>query len=622
MLEPGITLLGDRFTVLRPLGSGGFSETYLAEDKHDLHKQRCVVKRFKPRNPHPDVLQKAEELFKREANVLYQLGVHDRIPRLLTSFESVIKGNQEFFLVQEFVEGHDLTHEIREGEPLPEESVVSILQDVLQTLEFVHQHNAIHRDIKPANLIRRQRDNQIVLIDFGAVKQRVIETILVSSHAETTIEPQRHQTIIGSPGFVAPEQSKGRTVTASDIYSLGMVGITALTGIPANHLPKDSNSEVLWRDCANVNPRLADVLGKMVRHHHTERYQTVTEALQALNAALQPAAASSNRSCFMPPLALGLVASLLFGGVVGYWIYSRVMAAGGGIEVAGCPVPDAPVGPFAYGGSTTWAPIQRDANPKLEALCPQFHLRYTEPPGEELPGSSTGIRMLQQGQIDFALSSRPLETSENQDNQGVMLKQIGVAIDGIAVAVHPDLEIPGLTVEQVRDIYTGQITDWRQVGAPYSRPITPYSRELEAGGTVEFFVQSILQGQPLQVEWVSRTTEGIQKVSADPGGIYYASAPEVIGQCGVKPLSIGRQPSQLIAPYQEPLVPPSNCPAKRNQVDLSVLQAGEYPITRKLFVVIKENGSDEQRAGEAYVGFLLTPQGQELIEQAGFVRIR
>lgn len=154
--------------------------------------------------------------------------------------------------------------------------------------------------------------------------------------------------------------------------------------------------------------------------------------------------------------------------------------------------------------------------------------------------------------------------------------------------------------------------------------IKAYSRRINDGGTVEIFVQDILGGQAFgsNVEFVSTTTQALEKVANSLGGIYYASAPEVVPQCSIKPLPLGRTQKEYIAPYQEPFVTAKECPGKRNKLNIEAFQSGTYPITRNLFVVVKENGQIDQQAAVAYANFLLTEQGQELITQAGFVKIR
>ena len=302
-------------------------------------------------------------------------------------------------------------------------------------------------------------------------------------------------------------------------------------------------------------------------------------------------------------------------------------------------VQDVPTGLFNYGGSTSWAPIRLVVDPALQAARPEFRLRYVEPSNAS-PGTGTGIQSLIDGQLAFAQSSRPVLDQElnRAQQRGFTLKQIPVAIDGLAVAVNPNLNIQGLTVDQLKSIYTGKINNWSQVGGP-NIPIKPYSRRIADGGTVELFVQDILGGQAFgpNVEYVSTTTQALKKLAGSPGGIYYASAPEVVPQCSIKPLPLGRTqdgsrpngesprtalPRQYVAPYQEPFVLPNECPGKRNKLNIEAFQSGKYPITRNLFVVVKQNGQNEQQAGDAYASLLLTEQGQEMIAQAGFVKIR
>ncbi len=287
-------------------------------------------------------------------------------------------------------------------------------------------------------------------------------------------------------------------------------------------------------------------------------------------------------------------------------------------------VQNVPSGLFNYGGSTSWAPIRLSVDSAIQAARPEFRLRYVTPLGEA-PGSSTGIKMLIDDKLDFAQSSRGLRDEELSRAQakGFKLQQTPVAIDGLAVAVNPNLNIPGLTIDQLRSIYTGKVTNWQQLGGA-NIAIAPYSRPVNDGGTVELFVQDVLGGQKFadNVEFVATTTQALQKLASSPGGIYYASAPEVIPQCTIKPIPLGRKPNELVAPYREPFVPLSQCPNKRNQLNIEAFQSGSYPITRNLFAVIKQNGQTDQLAGEAYVNFLLSNQGQELINQSGFVRIR
>lgn len=268
------TLLNDRYKIIRGLGGGGFGQTYLAEDIRQPGSPRCVVKQFQPASQDSKFLTVARRLFQSEVETLRKLGSHDRIPTLLDDFEE----NQQFFLVQEYIEGRSLSEELATKRKLSEPEVITLVRDVLEVLEFVHRHNVIHRDIKPGNLMRRQQDGRIVLIDFGAVKE--MQTQL------TAIEPGlTNLTVgIGTQGYGASEQLMGKPRYSSDIYALGMTAIQALTGIHPSQLPTHPDTaEVIWRDQAQVSPWLAGILDRMVRFHFSYRYQLATEALRALD---------------------------------------------------------------------------------------------------------------------------------------------------------------------------------------------------------------------------------------------------------------------------------------------------------------------------------------------------
>ncbi|MBO3458819.1 protein kinase [Aetokthonos hydrillicola Thurmond2011] len=270
-------MLGNRYQIITQLGRGGFGTTFIAIDTQRPGNPRCVVKQFKPLATDPFTLQVAKRLFDQEAEILETLGKHDQIPQLLAYFEE----NQEFYLIQEFVEGEDLTQELPSKTQLSEAVVITLLKDILEVLAFVHQHKVIHRDIKPSNIRRRRSDGKIVLIDFGAVKQ--VKGLQVNSQGQTFFTVP-----IGTHGYMPSEQAKGDPKLSSDIYAVGIIGIQALTGInPVPHtsgsLPTHPNTgEIVWRDRVKVSSKLADVVDKMVRYDYRQRYLSANEALQAL----------------------------------------------------------------------------------------------------------------------------------------------------------------------------------------------------------------------------------------------------------------------------------------------------------------------------------------------------
>lgn len=265
--------LRNRYKTIQLLGSGGFGDTFLAIDLDFPGQPQCVVKHLKPKSSNPAILPMAKSLFEEEARNLDKLSqVCNQIPRLFAHFEE----NEEFYLVQEFIDGHDLSIEITPGKQWSEDTVVKLLQDILEVLSVVHQHDRIHRDIKPQNLMRRRSDGTIVLIDFGAVKEVSVLEVDAFGHTNTTMA-------IGTPGYMPSEQSNGHPKLCSDVYAVGMIGIFALTGVPPAKLPRNSNTEeVIWRDRTRVSSALADVLDTMVRYDFSKRYLSAAAAMQAL----------------------------------------------------------------------------------------------------------------------------------------------------------------------------------------------------------------------------------------------------------------------------------------------------------------------------------------------------
>jgi eukaryotic-like serine/threonine-protein kinase len=262
-------LLDGRYQVVQILSSGGFGETYIAQDTRRPGNPKCVLKLLKPGSSSTQYLQIARRLFNSEAEILEQLGNHDQIPRLLAYFEE----DEQFFLVQELIVGHPLSNYIRSAQPWSEAQVIQMLQDVLQVLDFVHSFGVIHRDIKPDNLIKRDADAKLVLIDFGAVKQ--MRTQMAADM------PMPSTVAIGTPGYMSAEQAQGRPRQNSDIYALGIIAIQALTGLlPSQFSENPETGEIIWQDKVHISPRLQVILEKMVRYHFTTRYQSANEVLR------------------------------------------------------------------------------------------------------------------------------------------------------------------------------------------------------------------------------------------------------------------------------------------------------------------------------------------------------
>ncbi len=253
--------LGGRYRLTALLGKGGFGRTFLAADllADGDQPSRCVIKQI-----YNSAL--AEESFHGEAERLRQLGEHPQIPRLLAAVENELGQ----FLVQEFAPGDNLEQQIETDGPWSESKVRSLLTSLVPVLQYVHGFDIIHRDIKPANIVLKgsvtssESQNLPMLVDFGAAKW-------------VRLAPA--QTVIGSAGYAAPEQSMGQATFASDIYSLGLTCLHLLTGIHPFSLYSAAEDRWVWQDYLPqpVEPRFAQVLDQMVVRSLQQRYESLDQ---------------------------------------------------------------------------------------------------------------------------------------------------------------------------------------------------------------------------------------------------------------------------------------------------------------------------------------------------------
>jgi serine/threonine protein kinase, bacterial len=276
-------LVRNRYRVTKSLGQGGFGATFVAVDMSLPGEPVCVLKQLRPSNSHEKFLKMARELFEREARTLGKIGNHPQIPRLLDYFED----RQSFYLVQDFVSGITLHQEIRKEGLFKEDKIRKFLVEMLPIIQYVHSKEIIHRDIKPANIIRRDQDNKLVLIDFGAVKNEVSK--LADQEEAGTGNTAFTQFAVGTSGYAPPEQLVMRPVFASDIYSLGVTCIYLMTG----KSPKDienhpSTGEMMWQKYVEIGPTLLPILSKMLESSVKHRYQSAEQVSRALELADQP----------------------------------------------------------------------------------------------------------------------------------------------------------------------------------------------------------------------------------------------------------------------------------------------------------------------------------------------
>jgi ABC-type branched-subunit amino acid transport system substrate-binding protein/serine/threonine protein kinase len=279
-------ILDGRYLPIKLLQQGGLGVAFLGCDRRTPGLKRCVIKQLQINASfNTTQLEIATKLFHREAEVLEKLGEHPRIPRLfafleLTASASPPYNQQKFFyLVQEYIEGQNLQEELRDKGKLSEAEVIVVLRETAKILEFIHFQDTIHRDVKPSNIMR-DLQGKIHLIDFGAVKQVVSETLLKSAATHQNV------TCVFTPEYAPAEQRQGQAIyPSSDLYALAVTCLNLLTGKQPQQLLDPSTNHWKWRTSdVHVSDALAAILDQMLENAPAARFQSARDVLDALEA--------------------------------------------------------------------------------------------------------------------------------------------------------------------------------------------------------------------------------------------------------------------------------------------------------------------------------------------------
>jgi len=268
--------------VLRQLGQGGFGNTYLVEDVNRF-QELCVVKEFNPQVRDKIALDKAQKLFEREANILYQLD-HPQIPK----FRELLRQGDRLFLVQDYTEGpsyHDLLNRRKQyAGHFSESEVTQLLTQLLPVLQYLHSVGIVHRDISPDNLIQRNADGRPVLIDFGGVKQLVVNVRYQLGVPEPYHSASGQVTLLGKEGYAPTEQMEsGQVSPSTDLYALGITALVLLTGKEPDELYDDRKDQWVWQDDIQISEQLSQVLNRLVAKDPGQRFQSASQVMAALN---------------------------------------------------------------------------------------------------------------------------------------------------------------------------------------------------------------------------------------------------------------------------------------------------------------------------------------------------
>jgi phosphate transport system substrate-binding protein len=277
-------------------------------------------------------------------------------------------------------------------------------------------------------------------------------------------------------------------------------------------------------------------------------------------------------------------------------------------------VPNVPEGTFNYGGAVLFASITASGGHEaMTEAHPNFSLLFTEP-RDGPPSQTKGIAMLLNGDLSFAQSAVSLKDADysKAKERGFALEQVPVAIDTIVFFTHPNVSIPGLSVDQLQDIYKGKITNWKQVGGP-DLLIVPFARDPKVVNLLNVLLGSEAKQVSSKVQLVRDYTEAIRKVASTPGGISFGGSGPLVGQKSIRFVPLAKaKTKEYVQPFLD----------NGKRLNTTALRDSTYPMTRRLFIVIRRDGKIDEQAGVAYTNMLLSKEGQQFVEKAGFLPLR
>jgi len=272
-------LLGDRYQAVKILKTYGFGKTYLAADMQLPDRPKCIIKQLQYPDTSPKSRKLLQILLEKKAEALTSIAPHPQIPELLDYFQ----GRQHFYLVEEFIPGTSLETEIGGDRPFSQANTIQFLQESLTALSVIHNAGLIHLNLKPSNLIRHGTTGKLILTGLGIFHD--ICDRAWRSHTQTA--PGE---LNGTAVYMSPEQQDHQPQFSSDLYTLGIIAIQAATGYSRAELStyagaaKTSSPEEAWHYGISLDPRLIQLLNRLIHPSSQQRYQLTKDALADLQA--------------------------------------------------------------------------------------------------------------------------------------------------------------------------------------------------------------------------------------------------------------------------------------------------------------------------------------------------
>jgi tetratricopeptide (TPR) repeat protein len=272
-------ILADRYQITEVRDSG---RVLVAEDTHRPGYPLCLIQRLQGAASNPQGFQIAKLILEQRVEAIGRLGKFSQIPAVLTFFEL----DQGLYLLEEMVMGHPLSQELMPGTPWSEAQTCELMRELLEMLIYMHQHDVILRGFRPDNLIRRQTDGKLVIVNLLLLPPRPrpqglpMDNPLEVSHL-----------------YMPPEQLQGNPIFNSNLYSLGMIALQALTGLLPTELPEIKSH---WHDRVNVSPKFRALLDRILANETRDRYRSAKETLKVLQQVSEEEPQEDSPALFIP----------------------------------------------------------------------------------------------------------------------------------------------------------------------------------------------------------------------------------------------------------------------------------------------------------------------------------